>query len=485
MSGIDLNDLDIDNFVINNRDFLDCSLEAMLQQNIENMSHHFEFSNYQRVGLIKHSITKMLAMIQEVSCAPDLLDTHVQFLVEEVNKYLSMTNNFMAPQQFFNKRSFLSITARLSDHNETPLPYAAMYSPLSAFSTTSSPYLSPAATPASTIPPPSATPSTSLSFNSFHSSPSPAPSPSISRKMMRRNSIVGVEVVNLVLRSKGSPRSSKRMVEGGSEEVTLLLGRRESRPPRPILQVREKEEVHLAMARRAANMERREEKREEKRETGPKAVQEVTLVLGKENQVMSMAIMEENETVMEEVHLAISPDSSKTANLHPEQMTTNLQTTNLQISDVQIMADLRPEVVEEVTLSMSADFSFGQTSKDWTSENISFGEQTGKDWTIENVNKYGSVLMAYASQPLLLQVKFQNQRSDKWSDTTNENDPSTFFGKLEVIKRNGEICELEVITPEKSTVPLPYVANYTFERHERGINFVLVTVSFASFIFWC
>jgi hypothetical protein len=41
MSGIDLNDLDIDNFVINNRDFLDCSLEAMLQQNIENMSHHF------------------------------------------------------------------------------------------------------------------------------------------------------------------------------------------------------------------------------------------------------------------------------------------------------------------------------------------------------------------------------------------------------------------------------------------------------------
>jgi hypothetical protein len=189
------------------------------------------------------------------------------------------------------------------------------------------------------------------------------------------------------------------MVEGGSEEVTLLLGRRETRPPRPILQVREKEEVHLAMARRAASMERREEKREEKRETGPKAVQEVTLVLGKENQVMSMAIMEENETVMEEVHLAISPDSSKTANLHPEQMTTdmqvaNLQITNLQISDLQIMADLRPEVVEEVTLSMSADFSFGeQTSKDWTSENISFGEQTGKDWTIENVNKYGSVLM--------------------------------------------------------------------------------------------
>eukprot|EP00026_Physarum_polycephalum_P007052 Phypoly_transcript_07105.p1 GENE.Phypoly_transcript_07105~~Phypoly_transcript_07105.p1 ORF type:complete len:493 (+),score=94.00 Phypoly_transcript_07105:176-1654(+) len=459
LSGIDLDNLDIDHFVINNKDFLDCSFEDVLQKNIENMSHYFEFSNYQRVGVIKNSITKMLAMIQEVSCAPDLLDTHIQFLVEEVNKYLSLTNNFTTPQQFFNKRTFLSITARLSDNQETPLPYAAMYSPLSSFSPASSPYISPTATPTSTIPPPSATPFSSLSFNA---SPSPSPSLSLSRKMMRKNSIVGVEVVNLVLRSKGSPRASKRVVEGGSEEVTLLLGRR---PPRPQLQVREKEEVNLAISlgRKAVGLERREEKREERRERGIKTTQqEVTLVLGKGDQVVSMSILEENESVVEEVNLALSPDTSKTAHLHmaTDLQIANLQVANLHISDLQLSPDLQPEAAEEVTLSLSADME----------------QLLGKEWTVENVNKYGSVLMAYASQPLQLQVRFQNQRCDTWNEPSTEQEPSTFFGKVEVIKRNGEVCELEAITPEKSLVPLPYIATYTFERHERGINFVLVTI---------
>ena len=38
-------------------------------------------------------------------------------------------------------------------------------------------------------------------------------------------------------------------------------------------------------------------------------------------------------------------------------------------------------------------------------------------------------------------------------------------------------CELVVISPEQTAVTLPYVVNYTFERHERGINFILITVS--------
>lgn len=38
LSGLDLNNIDIDQFVNNNRDFLDCSLEAIFKYNIKNIN---------------------------------------------------------------------------------------------------------------------------------------------------------------------------------------------------------------------------------------------------------------------------------------------------------------------------------------------------------------------------------------------------------------------------------------------------------------
>jgi hypothetical protein len=199
-----------------------------------------------------------------------------------------------------------------------------------------------------------------------------APSPSVSRSLVRKNSIVGVEVVNLVLRSKNTPPRSKRVVEGGSEEVTLLLGRRKGedlkrkneeaqqkreeerkREERKLaLQVREKEEVNLAMALKAASVQ----EKLEKTQSGPKLAQEVTLVLGKGDQVVSLSISGENET--EVVNLSLSTE------------------VNLSISGA--IEELQPAIEEEVTLSLSTDISIGPV---------------GKEWTVENGNKYGSVLM--------------------------------------------------------------------------------------------
>ena len=153
-------------------------------------------------------------------------------------------------------------------------------------------------------------------------------------------------MVNLVLKNKGTPPISKRVVEMvGMEEVTLLLGRRgkgddgrlvevrkgdekkgeEARPQLQVLQVREKEEVNLELNRKAGGLHDRRHK--------------------------LLPIIEDNEVEVEEVNLALSTGTPFKANLEPE-------------------------VVEEVTLSLSAEIS-----------------QLEKEWTVENVNKYGSVLM--------------------------------------------------------------------------------------------
>lgn len=38
LSGLDLNDIDIDKFVTNNKDFLDCSLETIFKYNIRDIN---------------------------------------------------------------------------------------------------------------------------------------------------------------------------------------------------------------------------------------------------------------------------------------------------------------------------------------------------------------------------------------------------------------------------------------------------------------
>jgi len=312
-----------------------------------------------------------------------------------------------------------------------------------------------------------------------------------------------VEVVNLVLKSKNTPPRTKRVLEGGSEEVTLLLGgrrgerrgesgKKEEGRSRPVLQVREKEEVNLAMARRQEKREKsmggnQEVEKKEKVMGGIKAAQEVMLVFGKGDEVVSMSISGENQIEVQEiVNIPILGEKErrkgdegaregeegvkegeeggqKLSILGENQM--EIEEVNLKLS-----SDLQPEVEEEVTLSLSTDISIDLT-------------QLGKEWTVENVNKYGSVLMTYASQPLLMQVKFQSHRADNWNDTNNENDPmyhDSFYAKFELMKRRGETCELDAVTPEKAAVILPHVVKYTFERHERGINFVLVTIYFGS-----
>lgn len=75
LTGIDLDNLDIDQFVINNRDFLDCSLESIFTHNIEGMSPYFGMHkdlnvtlrtdaiiDYKRIDLIKNSIKRMLTV---------------------------------------------------------------------------------------------------------------------------------------------------------------------------------------------------------------------------------------------------------------------------------------------------------------------------------------------------------------------------------------------------------------------------------------
>ena len=99
----------------------------------------------------------------------------------------------------------------------------------------------------------------------------------------------------------------------------------EARPQLQVLQVREKEEVNLEMNRKAGSLHDKRHK--------------------------LLPILEENEIQVEEVNLVWSTGTPFKANLEPE-------------------------VVEEVTLSLSAEIN-----------------QLEKEWTVENVNKYGSVLM--------------------------------------------------------------------------------------------
>lgn len=411
LAGLDLDNLDIDQLVSNNRDFLDCPLENILKYNLQNlgMNPYLDLGSYKRIDLIQSSILKMLEMIREISSAPDVVESYVQFLVEQVNNYLSITSNFSAANKFLNKRSFLSIHVRTTSRDDTHIPYAAMYSPLSTFSTPSSPVSNPATTPIS-----------SLSSLAPLSPPTPASSLS-SRSLVRHDSMVGVEVVNLVL--KNTPTRRRRVEVAAVEEVTLMLGKKKDEKEigaKRILQVREREEVSLQLGRKKGGM--------------LKSIQE--------------------DVISPEINLSVEV-------VEVEEVSINLEITK---KKDELSIEIQHEDVEEVTLSLAG----GET-------NVSF---EFSEWKVMNVNKYGSVMMVYAADPLSLRVKFQGNKSEEWDgDDPDERHKSSFFANVEVVKKNfTDTYNLESRVGENSTKMLPHTTTFAFERHERGINFILITI---------
>lgn len=265
-----------------------------------------------------------------------------------------------------------------------------MYSPLSSFSTNSSPSLS--ASPSLIHPPTSSASSVSSvsslsSLSSVSSISSPSFTSSPRSRMVRKNSVVGVEVVNLIL--KKSPPRTKRIIEmSGVEEITLENSNNinnnnantlknlklDDTKYRPMLQVRETEEISIILKRG-----------EIQRPTGAlKIKQEINL--GHNN---NSSIVEESTHEEMEVHLSvenITNDNSEDNNnnySNDNNIDNNENYENNEKENEKIVEEIDSETEEEVTLSLSS-LSLNGKEKE---------EKEGKGWIVDNANKYGPVLV--------------------------------------------------------------------------------------------